>query len=158
MYDCFRLHPIICNYSITKTQTIIRDYPKRRLFHLSHNDYFNYFFRHILLRIAIITIIVIMCIIFIASNSAAIVHIIVLEMNYCDYFFQSQLCGNMCIMRIIISKIVLEKIMRIIVQDGSISQLSILSAGHPVDADEQAFFIDTNQSFLPHFPGADAVK
>jgi hypothetical protein len=34
------------------------------------------------------------------------------------------------------------------VQERSIRQLSILSVRLPVDADEQAFFIDTNQSFL----------
>ncbi len=38
--------------------------------------------------------------------------------------------------------------MRIIVQERSIRQLSILSASLPVDADTQAFFIDTNRSFL----------
>jgi hypothetical protein len=38
--------------------------------------------------------------------------------------------------------------MRIIVQERSIRQLSILSARHPVDADEQEFFIDTNPSFI----------
>ncbi len=43
---------------------------------------------------------------------------------------------------------IIEKIMRTIVQERSIKQLSILSARYPVDADEQAFFIDTNQSFL----------
>jgi hypothetical protein len=64
--------------------------------------------------------------------------------------------------------------MRIIVQqERSIRQLSLLSARHPVDADEQAFFIDTYQSFLrdwvkncylhiPIFrvpmPGSNAVK
>ncbi len=63
----------------------------------------------------------------------------------------------------------------IIVQERSFRQLSILSARLPVDADEQVFFIDTNQSFLhdwvksfflhipmilPIFSGADsdAVK
>jgi hypothetical protein len=38
--------------------------------------------------------------------------------------------------------------MRIIVQERSIRQLSILSVRLPVDADAQVFFIDTNQSFL----------
>ena len=38
--------------------------------------------------------------------------------------------------------------MRIIVPERSIRQLSILSARLPVDAVEQAFFFDTNQSFL----------
>jgi hypothetical protein len=46
------------------------------------------------------------------------------------------------IMRIIV------KIMRIIVLEHSIRLLSILYARLPVDAVEQAFFIDTNQSFL----------
>ncbi len=38
--------------------------------------------------------------------------------------------------------------MRIIVQERSIRQVSILSVRLPVDADAQTFFIDTNQSFL----------
>jgi hypothetical protein len=40
--------------------------------------------------------------------------------------------------------------MRIMVQEGSIRQFStgILSARLPVDADEQIFLIDANQSFL----------
>ncbi len=38
--------------------------------------------------------------------------------------------------------------MRVIVQERSIRQISILSAHLPVDADGQAFFIDTNKSFL----------
>ncbi len=42
----------------------------------------------------------------------------------------------------------IENIMRIIVLERSIRQLSILSARLPVDANVQAFFIDTNQSFL----------
>ncbi len=43
---------------------------------------------------------------------------------------------------------IIEKIMRIMVQERSIRQFSIVSARLPVDADEQAFFIDANQSFL----------
>jgi len=38
--------------------------------------------------------------------------------------------------------------MRIIVQESSIRLLSILYARLPVDVDEQAFFMDTYQSFL----------
>jgi hypothetical protein len=38
--------------------------------------------------------------------------------------------------------------MRIIVQERFIRQLSLLSVRLPVDADVQASFIDTNQSFL----------
>jgi hypothetical protein len=38
--------------------------------------------------------------------------------------------------------------MRIIVQERFIRQLSLLSARLPVNADVQAFFIDTNQSFF----------
>ncbi len=51
--DYFRLFPIISDYSITKTKTIIRDHPKRRLFHLLHYNYFTFFPAYI---IAIITI------------------------------------------------------------------------------------------------------
>ncbi len=40
------------------------------------------------------------------------------------------------------------KIMRIIVLGNCIRQLYILSARLPLHADEQAFFINTNQSFL----------
>ena len=43
---------------------------------------------------------------------------------------------------------IVEEIMRIIVLERSIRQLSILSACLPVDEDVQAFFIDTNQSSL----------
>jgi hypothetical protein len=43
---------------------------------------------------------------------------------------------------------IIEKIMRIMVQERSIRQLSMLSARLPVDEDEQAFFIDANPSFL----------
>jgi hypothetical protein len=43
---------------------------------------------------------------------------------------------------------IIEKIMRIIVQEHSIRQLSTLSVRLPVDADEKAFFFNTNRSFL----------
>ena len=43
---------------------------------------------------------------------------------------------------------IIEKIMRIIVQEHSLRQLSILYVCLPVNADELAFFIDTVKSFL----------
>jgi hypothetical protein len=52
--------------------------------------------------------------------------------------------------------------MRILLQECSIRQLSILYARLPFDVDEQAFFIDTDPSLDQellsahyHFPGAD---
>jgi hypothetical protein len=47
--------------------------------------------------------------------------------------------------------------MRIIVPERSIRQLSLLSARLPVDADVQAFFINTNQSFLHDMVKKDCV-
>ncbi len=44
--------------------------------------------------------------------------------------------------------LIIVKIMLIIVPERSISQVFILSVLLPVAADEQTFFIDTNQSFL----------
>ncbi len=91
MYDYLRLYPIICYYSMTKIQTIIRNYFKGRLFHWLHYDYFTYFFSAYI--IAIIAIIAIMCIIFIA-------------IYYTYYFiwdallrlfFQSRLCA-LCVL------------------------------------------------------------
>jgi hypothetical protein len=106
VYDYIRLFANIPG-SITKTQTIIRDNPKRRLFHLLYYDYFTFFsaciifFRHALLFSA--------CIIAIIAIIHGCVHYFYRKLYYAYYYildeFLRLFCSEriMCIIRIISS-------------------------------------------------------